>query len=154
MSARQNQRCIVEVVANTAAGCGIKLRVYWAGAFWPRKLCIGFTVIHTATCTASATGTGKTQVAGTKTQGKAGPIWQVAFQHLHLLQTYVRSACEAHVLLRNPKAWRQLRKKVDARERAARRAAHGSTYHPGYRASSAYCNLQSFCLPKLEVDLI
>lgn len=46
--AGQDQWCIVKVVANAAAGCAIKLRVNWAGAFWPRKLCVGFSISHFA----------------------------------------------------------------------------------------------------------
>ena len=48
MSTGQNQWCVVKVVANAAAGCAIKLRMYRAGVFWPRKLCISFSISHDA----------------------------------------------------------------------------------------------------------
>ncbi len=47
MSARQHQRCVVEVVADAATSCAIKLGVNSTAAFWPRELSVGLTISHT-----------------------------------------------------------------------------------------------------------
>ena len=53
MSARQHERCVVEVVADAATSCTIKLGVNSTAVFWPRELSVGLAISHTCALTNS-----------------------------------------------------------------------------------------------------